>query len=50
MLVASGCSSVVERQLPKLKVASSTLVTRSNKIKDLSEFIVLDKLFRCLVL
>ena len=46
MRVASGCSSVVERQLPKLKVASSTLVTRSNKIKGLSKFMALDKLSR----
>ena len=33
-----GNNSVVECQLPKLKVASSNLVSRSNKIKDLADF------------
>lgn len=33
LLNPSGCSSMVEHQLPKLRVASSILVTRSSNIK-----------------
>lgn len=33
IMYIGGCSSMVEHQLPKLRVASSILVTRSSKIK-----------------
>jgi hypothetical protein len=35
----SGSSSVAERQLPKLNVAGSIPVSRSNILKDLSPFL-----------
>lgn len=50
ILKSGGCSSMVEHQLPKLRVASSILVTRSSKIKPSEDLLNPSEGFLCQVL
>jgi hypothetical protein len=40
-----GCSSVVERQLPKLNVVGSIPITRSNNFNDLERTLICEPPF-----